>query len=84
MSGEAPRLLRNTEARHRLGMSRQTFYEYRKKGYFPAVVLGPNMLRWRSTDVDEWVKRGIGKAKDVVLAERTETQLAVARRKDRR
>jgi predicted DNA-binding transcriptional regulator AlpA len=72
------RLVKMAEAQFILGMSRQTFYEFRRKGFFPPVVLGPNTLRWRLSDLQRWVKEGFGRPETRVLAARTQKQVAAS------
>jgi predicted DNA-binding transcriptional regulator AlpA len=78
-------LLKQSEVLARLRISRALFWKLRNQGFYPAVRISPNVLRWRKADVDRWIEEGTPKkAKKPVLAERSPQQLAVAARKDRR
>ena len=49
-------LLRETRVLERVDISRRTLWRWVKKELFPApVVVGPNAVRWRSDQLDEWM-----------------------------
>lgn len=50
-------LLRETRVLARVDISRRTLWRWIKKGLFPApVAVGPNAVRWRSDELDEWLE----------------------------
>lgn len=49
-------LLREARVIERLDISKRTLWRWVKKGLFPEpVVVGPNAVRWRSDQLDEWL-----------------------------
>lgn len=53
-----PKLLRLREVSERTGLSRATIYRYVKSADFPSPrKVGSRMVRWLSTDIDEWMQR---------------------------
>lgn len=50
------RLLRLADVSAQVGLSRSTIYKRMDEGTFPRPVdLGPNVVRWRSTDIVSWI-----------------------------
>ncbi|WP_091640079.1 helix-turn-helix transcriptional regulator [Aquisalimonas asiatica] len=51
------RLLARREVEHLTGLPRSTLYERLREGAFPeAVSVGPRAVRWRLSDVREWIE----------------------------
>jgi len=51
------RILRMSELKIRIGLSRSTIYEFQKSGDFPrSVSLGVRAVGWLESDVDAWVE----------------------------
>ena len=49
-------LLRETRVLERVDISRRTLWRWVKAGLFPEpVAVGPNSVRWRSDQLDEWL-----------------------------
>lgn len=52
-----PKMLRMREVSERTGLSRATIYRYLKSATFPSPrKVGSRMVRWLSTDIDEWMQ----------------------------
>lgn len=50
------RLLRLADVSAQVGLSRSTIYKRMDEGTFPRPMdLGPNVVRWRSTDIASWI-----------------------------
>ena len=56
------RVLRLPEVIVTTGLSRSTVYAYMQKGLFPkSIPLGPRLVGWLESDINEWVDRRISK-----------------------
>ena len=60
-SGTDKPILRQHEVLDKLRVSRATLANWRRAGGFPAPIkLGPRLLGWHKSDVDEWLKADRG------------------------
>lgn len=53
-------LLRTQQVCEYLGVCRQTLYQMRKRGEFPAPVKVGAQLRWRVSDLEAWTEAQAG------------------------
>jgi prophage regulatory protein len=54
------RIVRMSELKVRIGLSRSTIYEFQKSGNFPrSVSLGARAVGWLESDIDAWVESRI-------------------------
>lgn len=50
------RLVRLSEVVERVGLGKSSIYKRMEEGTFPRPLsLGPNTVRWRSSDIDAWI-----------------------------
>lgn len=55
MTDEAPIFLRCPQVQERYAVSKKWIYENMRRGLFPRPVrIGPNSVRWRTADLEEW------------------------------
>ena len=50
--------LKRQELEAKFTISRATIYRWMKAGAFPpAIHLGPNMIRWKQSDIEIWIEQ---------------------------
>ena len=56
MSDQSPRLLRQPEVLHRVGLARSTIYRMMEAGTFPRPVkIGQRAVAWPESDIERWI-----------------------------
>ena len=65
------RYLRIEDVSHITGLGKTTIYRLMKEGTFPeSVRLQPKAVRWKSDDIQEWIKQTSKRAATVALGQR--------------
>ena len=56
--GTGTQLLSAEQVANRLGVSSKSLYRWMEQGKFPQSVRLGHMHRWRSSDIENWIKEG--------------------------